>query len=727
MGHQAPRGRYVQVYINGEYHGLHNLMERPNDAFMASYFGGSKEDYDALNAGKAIDGDRNRWNEMVAAINAQDWSLIQQHMDVENYVDYMLLEFYSGNDWDWRPSQNWAAASARVGGEGYQFFAWDSDVKLRTNPNANVVNKGGPENLWPTISQIPEFRLLLADRVHAHFYNNGVFTTAQVLSQIDQLADETALPVIAETARWDSNYTPDSWQGYVDWIRDTFVPGRTETVLTQLNSYLPNTDAPAFNQHGGVVPNGFDLEMSAPAGIIYYTLDGSDPREIGGSIGGSAIQYTGVPVDLTTAATVRARALSDGEWSAINEASFIVDALANSSNLAVSELHYHPADPTPEELAAGFTDGDEFEFIELLNTSAQPIELQQVVLSSAVDFIFDGSTVLQPGERAVLVENLDAFAARYGESPRVLGQWSGQLSNGGETVTLTDSTGSTILCFTYDDADGWPAAADGHGPSLEIIDPLGDPTNPSNWRASFANGGSPGSAGVTPFLAGDYDRNGAVTGADFSVWRNQFGSTPSTPGDGADGNSDGVVDAVDYAVWRNNLGATIQPSLIAATYTTSDSTPQAAPSAVDQAVVGSAIGGASERGLPTGSWLPTYTLQVSQPMSRSGSPPAEVASGRIEAAQANNEVLLLAFETYWTQPIDRDEPTTPTPNDDTLLARDRDESFELALLELFRMPVPWTPSDNESSSFTGEPSREQPNVSSGAFEPDADERVKTDR
>ncbi|HAV61832.1 MAG TPA: hypothetical protein DCY13_05665, partial [Verrucomicrobiales bacterium] len=36
--------------------------------------------------------------------------------------------------------------------------------------------------------------------------------------------------------------------------------------------------APVFNQHGGRIPDGFNLSMSAPRGTIHYTLDGTDPR-----------------------------------------------------------------------------------------------------------------------------------------------------------------------------------------------------------------------------------------------------------------------------------------------------------------------------------------------------------------------------------------------------------------------------------------------------------------
>ncbi|MBB6429293.1 PQQ-dependent sugar dehydrogenase [Algisphaera agarilytica] len=55
-------------------------------------------------------------------------------------------------------------------------------------------------------------------------------------------------------------------------------------------------------------------------------------------------------------------------------------------------------------------------------------------------------------------------------------------------------------------------------------------------------------------LAGDYNGNGIVDAADYTVWQDSFGSTFDLE---ADGNGNGVIDAADYTVWQDNFGNTL--------------------------------------------------------------------------------------------------------------------------------------------------------------------------
>ncbi|MFO0789330.1 MAG: PEP-CTERM sorting domain-containing protein [Pirellulales bacterium] len=54
---------------------------------------------------------------------------------------------------------------------------------------------------------------------------------------------------------------------------------------------------------------------------------------------------------------------------------------------------------------------------------------------------------------------------------------------------------------------------------------------------------------------GDYDIDGDIDAADFTRWRQTFGTAVTPAGNGADGNRNGVVDAADYVIWRNAVGA----------------------------------------------------------------------------------------------------------------------------------------------------------------------------
>ncbi|MCA9187066.1 MAG: hypothetical protein KDA99_15670 [Planctomycetales bacterium] len=60
-----------------------------------------------------------------------------------------------------------------------------------------------------------------------------------------------------------------------------------------------------------------------------------------------------------------------------------------------------------------------------------------------------------------------------------------------------------------------------------------------------------GSLGITYDTAGDYNDNLTVDAADYTVWKDNFGSDTNLD---ADGNGNGVIDAADYTVWKDNFG-----------------------------------------------------------------------------------------------------------------------------------------------------------------------------
>jgi hypothetical protein len=67
------------------------------------------------------------------------------------------------------------------------------------------------------------------------------------------------------------------------------------------------------------------------------------------------------------------------------------------------------------------------------------------------------------------------------------------------------------------------------------------------WRLTY----SATVATLAVAFAGDYNGNGLVDAADYTVWRDLQGKTLDPR---ADGNTDGVINLADYNIWKANFG-----------------------------------------------------------------------------------------------------------------------------------------------------------------------------
>ena len=377
-----------------------------------------------------------------------------------------------------------------------------------------------------------EFRLLFADRVHKHLFNGGALSEQASIDRYLALTDHIDKAIVAESARWgdtqdntpygntaSSSTNPNSdhypptinnpiyftreqhWVVERDNVINNYIPSLYDTsnsyaTLNELRNenLYPSIDPPVYAQHGGSVPSGHNLVVTTGNGTIYYTTDGSDPRNTGGSINPAALSLTsGQSITLNNTLTLTARALHNGEWSACTVAEFIVGTPAINGNLVISELHYNP-------LGAE----DDTEFIELMNIHpTDPIDLTDVSFIG-IDYTFPSGFLIPPLTRIVLVKNPTAFAAAYNTAGMTIAPGSfstTSLRNSGEEIALLDFGGADIIRFTYSDDHPWPTSPDGTGPSLVLIDPTSNPDHNlySSWRPSTTSGGNPGTTDATTF------------------------------------------------------------------------------------------------------------------------------------------------------------------------------------------------------------------------------------
>lgn len=530
MGHLATRGRYVHLYLNGLYWGIYNLTERVDPAYFAHHFGGYEKDWDIMKDYSELqDGSRTDWDNLIAQVNLgitsePEFRAVADQVDLDSLIDFMLLHaLVEANDWLQSSNpHNWYGAHRRANATNgfpatkWIFLPWDQEIALNRLRNDDRVNglsdESLPSRIYNQLRNWPEFRRLYGDRVQKQMFNGGPLAVSNNVARLQALAGTIDRAIVAESARWgdarkfaigsnggtSNTLTRDEWwvpelqKLYTNWLPNV-VPQRTLARLQQAGLY-PATAAPVFSPFGGAVSNGFTLAISHPngSGQIYFTPDGSDPREYGtGAIAGSAQPYS-TPIPINAPTLVRARVYDAGDWSALVEAVFYPPQ--DLSKLGLTEIMYHPPD-------RGATSGNDLEFLELQNTGTNTLNLSGLTFTSGITFTFTNGTVLGPGQWFVLARDAAAFAGKY-PGVTIGGTYTGQLDNGGEPLTLAHALGTPVFSVTYGDRPPWPVTPDGADFSLVQRNPGGEqaPDKGNPWRASANPGGSPGADDPAPNL-----------------------------------------------------------------------------------------------------------------------------------------------------------------------------------------------------------------------------------
>jgi hypothetical protein len=316
LGGYAPHGRHVHLYLNGLYWGLYWLHERPDAHFVTSYMGGNLEDFDVMkhNSSSVVSGSDQHYSAMMNIANSglhsnNAYQLIEQYLDIPDFINYMLINFYVGNT-DWA-HQNWYASRNRNSGDGkWRYHSWDAEHVMEGLNNDVTArdDEGGPTFLHRRLMENELYRLQFADHIYRHFFNDGIFTPETVTSLYQIRLDEVDRAIVGESARWGDNqrdvpYTRNlEWVTERDWMLNTFFKRRTDIVLDQLRDQglYPDIDVPRIFVNDIAAVSGFYsrgdiVTMVTNSGTIYYTENGEDPINFGT---GSDINFsTLVPED----------------------------------------------------------------------------------------------------------------------------------------------------------------------------------------------------------------------------------------------------------------------------------------------------------------------------------------------------------------------------------------------------------------------------------------------
>ncbi len=485
-------------------------------------------------------------NTLNTRLNAANWNDpvlgYAASLDVPAAIDHHLLNVWSFNVDALRLSGYWTKDRS---GKVFPGPIWDFDRTLSStdgrdaNPLTwrSTVPDLGTDFFnypwWIRLFRDPDFYQKYIDRWQE--LRTGPFGRPALEALIDSLnAEITSEAITRDLARW--NQPKRAWTRPFAAPENNTIAASQAAEVQRLKDYLRQragfmdsqwVDPVTASAPSGFLAAGTTVTLTGPAGVpVYYTLDGSDPRPSGGAAPGAGpMLYTG-PVAINANTRLRARAYDStnttalkpsiktgannpflaSQWGGPVDVSYTTESPASPGDLILSEINYHPANPTPAELAINplWTDED-FEFLEIRNISGRIINLTGASFSRGVTFSFSGGAArsMGIGESVVIASNPAAFSARYGASSMVSGPWAGDLSNSGENITLLSASSAVI--FSVDYVDSWVPASDGDGATLIAYESYAlDFNKAPAWRASASLGGSPGvwDAASVPLSAG---------------------------------------------------------------------------------------------------------------------------------------------------------------------------------------------------------------------------------
>ena len=530
---------------DGDYWGLYIAMEQPDGRFLDSHgladgnlYKMNGDGTDLNNQGPTQPNDWSDLNAVESSLNASpSASWFRANAELDNYYSYRsICEAVHHFDISSRSNH---LMYHNPDTNKWWMLPWDFDLSWSSNIYSN-----DSERFKQSLNNA-DINIEYQNR--AREIRDLLFNAEQGATLIDELASyidrpDTAFAFVdADRAMWDYHPRGEDPGKYFDYESGGTFDGVVARMKTWMgtgwggarldsksaDSAIPSIPSIQYTGTTGYPLGGLSFQCSAfssgfssfqamqwRAGEIHNPLapayDPTAPRsyeitsqwetgEINTYNNSIAIPTTALRVGHTYRVRVRMKDTTGrwSHWSAPDE--FTVgepDVTLWQENLVISEFMYNPPEPSSDEEWAASTNNDDFEFIELHNTSAiLTLDLTDIRFTKGVDFNFLNSAItsIAPGGYVLVVKNQLAFEARYGTGLPVAGEFiNTKLSNGGEQIKLSYGSGVAVRDFIYDDHSPWPSAPDGQGASLILIDPqsVPDHTLATSWTAS--GGATPG-------------------------------------------------------------------------------------------------------------------------------------------------------------------------------------------------------------------------------------------
>jgi hypothetical protein len=457
---------------------------------------------------RGLDDDYTRLFDLVDTVTAPDTVYVQaveSAINVENWSTAIALRHIIG-DWDgWGYNRGKNQFIYLPNGGKWEMLLWDLDFSLGCTsghgPTHNVFEVEGGET-----SSARMFGTTPTSGGHPHF--KRVYYRALQRAVDGPLLAERVVPflegqyngLLANNINPVSPFVGSGQQGISipEWIRQRrnyligiipnvqFTVTGTNNITTANNLVTLSGTAPVLVKTVKVNGNAYPVTWSFTGGNQGNPTTWTTRLPVEGGINDLVIEGYDIDDNLIPGASRSVTVNFTGQ-----------SALPQES-IVFSEIMYNPAQPNAS-------------FIEIHNTATNfSFDLSSWRING-LSYTFPAGSILTNGQYLVLAKDRAGFSAAYGATVPVYDVFPGTLDIDGETLTLikpgaTPEANQTIAKVRYEAVAPWPTAADGTGPSLQLIDPTQDISRVGNWSDGsgwryFSFTGTPGGTNLMFFLS----------------------------------------------------------------------------------------------------------------------------------------------------------------------------------------------------------------------------------
>ncbi len=243
--------RPIVLFLNGEYWGGYYVAEKTDERFLEDHFDIDPEDVTIINAWYELEcGNINNYNALFSWMQQSDlsdeeqYAYVEAHIDIPNFIDYYVFELFFANlDWPSYNTRMWQQGDSK-----WRWIFFDGDACLEDlsfDVFANATYDG--EGDYPSSQRATLFfrKLLESDQFKeqfSHRFKQLVATTfayENTKPYYDYIYQTLKNEVPRQIERFNNPPNYPTWEYYCMAVIDRFLRERPQSILEELNDFLP--------------------------------------------------------------------------------------------------------------------------------------------------------------------------------------------------------------------------------------------------------------------------------------------------------------------------------------------------------------------------------------------------------------------------------------------------------------------------------------------------------